>query len=99
MKQTVEEAANEYFQKAGFTSHPLTDAFKAGVKWQMEEERQVCDKCGGRLALVTGTFFYSPHAEPYESGVVEEPIATEGETWVGAYKCDKCGHIQNLFTE
>lgn len=56
MKQTVEEAANEYFQKAGFTSHPLTDAFKAGVKWQMEEERQVCDKCGGRLALVTGTF-------------------------------------------
>lgn len=43
-----------------------------------------------------GDFFYSPHAEPYESGVVEEPIATEGETWVGAYKCDKCGHIQDL---
>lgn len=101
MKQTVEEAKREYIEKYVSRNEYASfgAAFEAGVKWQMEEERQVCDKCGGRLALVTGTFFYSPHAEPYESGVVEEPIATEGETWVGAYKCDKCGHIQNLFTE
>lgn len=39
-----------------------------------DNEKQVCSKCGGRLALVTGTFFYSPHAEPYESGILEKSI-------------------------
>ena len=42
-----------------------------------DNEKQVCSKCGGRLALVTGTFFYSPHAEPYESGILEKSIVTE----------------------
>lgn len=44
-----------------------------------DNEKQVCSKCGGRLALVTGTFFYSPHAEPYESGILEKSIVTESE--------------------
>lgn len=62
-------------------------------------EKQVCEKCGGRIALVTGTFFYEPDDEPYESGVIEESIATDGEVWIGAYKCDKCGHLQGFFTK
>lgn len=64
-----------------------------------DNEKQVCSKCGGRLALVTGTFFYSPHAEPYESGILEKSIVTESEVWIGAFKCDKCGNIQDLFIE
>jgi len=64
-----------------------------------DTKKQVCDKCGGRLAFVTGIFFYDPDDEPYEPEVTEKSIATEGEAWVGAYKCDKCGHIQDLFTE
>lgn len=37
MKQTVEEAAYEYFQKAGFTSNPITDTFKSGAEWHAEQ--------------------------------------------------------------
>lgn len=67
----------------------------------MEEDnkKQVCDKCGGRLALVTGYFSYEPDAEPYELGIEEKSVAAEGEAFVGAYKCDKCGHLQGFFTE
>ena len=53
-----------------------------------DNEKQVCSKCGGRLALVTGTFFYSPHAEPYESGILEKSIVTESEVWIGSFKGD-----------
>ena len=64
-----------------------------------ENEKRVCDKCGGRLVLVTGCLFYEPDAEPYEAEVEEKSVDTNGEAWVGAYKCDKCGHIQDFFTE
>lgn len=59
----------------------------------------ICEKCGGRTALMTGTLFYFQDDEPYQNGVIEESIATEGECWVGAYKCDKCGNIQGFWTE
>lgn len=64
-----------------------------------ENKKSTCEKCGGRLAFVTGIFFYGPDNEPYEPEVIEKSIATEGEAWVGAYKCDKCGHLQGFFTE
>lgn len=64
-----------------------------------EDNVNVCDKCGGRTALVVGTFIYRPDDEPYESGVIEKSIATEGEIQVGAHKCDVCGHLQGFFIE
>ncbi|EOA48948.1 hypothetical protein [Bacteroides salyersiae] len=65
----------------------------------MNEDKNVCDKCGGRLALVVGTFIYRPDDEPYESGVIEKSIATDGEIQISAHKCDKCGHLQGFFIE
>ncbi len=69
-----------------------------------EDNVNVCDKCGGRLALVVGTFIYRPDDEPYESGVIEKSIieksiATDGEIQISAHKCDKCGHLQGFFIE
>lgn len=65
----------------------------------MNEDKNVCDMCGGRLALVVGTFIYIPDDEPYESGVIEKSIATDGEIQISAHKCDKCGHLQGFFIE
>lgn len=65
----------------------------------MNEDKNVCDICGGRLALVVGTFIYRPDDEPYESGVIEKSIATDGEIQISAHKCDKCGHLQGFFIE
>ena len=54
-----------------------------------EDNVNVCDMCGGRLALVVGTFIYRTDDEPYESGVIEKSIATDGEIQISAHKCDK----------
>ena len=58
-----------------------------------------CKECGGRTALITGSFYYEPDAEPYENGIEEEAKAGTGECWVGGYKCDDCGNIQGLWHE
>lgn len=58
-----------------------------------------CKICGGRTALIKGIFCYEAHDEPYVNGVGEESEVSEGECWVGAYKCDKCDNIQGLWTE
>ena len=39
-----------------------------------EDNVNVCDKCGGRLALVVGTFIYTHDDEPYKSGVIEKSV-------------------------
>lgn len=62
-------------------------------------EEEKCEKRGSRAALVSGWFRYDPDDEPYQSGVEEESPAKGGEIWLGAWKCDVCGHIQGLFTE
>ena len=51
-----------------------------------EDNVNVCDMCGGRLALVVGTFIYRTDDEPYESGVIEKSIATDGEIQISAHK-------------
>lgn len=58
-----------------------------------------CHVCGGRTALVTGYFNYEPDREPYQSGIEEESMVTDGECWVGGYKCDDCGNVQGLWQE
>lgn len=69
------------------------------IEIKKDNEKIKCEKCGGRLALVTGIFNYCPHAEPYQSGVREKSVATQGDDWLGAYKCDNCDHLQGFFTE
>lgn len=56
----------------------------------------MCNKCGGRTALVVGCFSYEPDAEPYESGVEEESMIHEGEVNMVACKCDICGNMQGF---
>lgn len=58
-----------------------------------------CKECGGRTALITGSFYYEPDAEPYENGIEEEAKTGTGECWAGGYKCDDCGNIQGLWHE
>jgi len=58
-----------------------------------------CKECGGRTALIHGSFYYEPDSEPYMSGVEEEAKVSTGECWVGGYKCDDCGNIQGLWHE
>lgn len=61
-----------------------------------KNEKQVCSKCGGRLALVMGTFFYEPDTEPYESDLIEEAKVNSGNCNLIAHKCDECGHIEGF---
>jgi hypothetical protein len=58
-----------------------------------------CKECGGRTALIHGSFYYEPDSEPYMNGVEEEAKVSTGECWVGGYKCDDCGNIQDLWSE
>lgn len=58
-----------------------------------------CTECEGRTALITGTFYYSPDAEPYNNGIEEQAGTGEGDCWVGGYKCDNCSHVQGLWHE
>ena len=64
-----------------------------------DTDTEKCEKCEGRTALISGTFYYHPDPEPYINGVQETSDVNEGECWVGAYKCDDCNHIQGLWNE
>ena len=64
-----------------------------------KNDTQICEKCGGRTALVTGLFIYEPDAEPYKSGIEEESLVKGGECWVGGYICDHCHNIQGFWHE
>lgn len=66
---------------------------------QESYDTQKCEKCGGRTALVTGTFYYDTDAEPYENGIEEEAEVESGECWVGGYICENCGNVQGLWHE
>lgn len=57
-----------------------------------------CEKCGGRTALVKGSFYYDADAEPYNGGI-EEEANISGECWVGGFICDDCNNIQGLWHE
>lgn len=69
------------------------------MKNNKDFDTNVCNKCGGRTALVTGTYFYHQDDEPYNNGVEEESLVEDGECWIGAFMCDKCGNIQDFWTE
>jgi hypothetical protein len=62
-------------------------------------DSQKCEKCGGRTALVTGTFYYDADDEPYNNGVEEDAKVESGDCWVGGFKCDDCENVQGLWHE
>lgn len=64
-----------------------------------DSDTKDCKVCGGRTALIHGSFYYEPDSEPYMSGIEEETKCETGECWVGAFKCDDCDNIQDLWTE
>jgi hypothetical protein len=72
---------------------------KQGMEWKPIVDTEKCKECGGRTALIHGSFYYEPDSEPYMNGVTEEAKVIEGECWVGGYKCDDCGNIQGLWHE
>ena len=92
----IEEQWNhidEYFkanQQDLFVEQFLTDE---------DSDTTKCKECGGRTALIHGSFYYEPDSEPYMSGIEEEAKVETGECWVGGYKCDDCGNIQGLWHE
>lgn len=91
---------DDYHWKPEITKE-LSDLFKE-LKAEAEKDvsdTEVCHKCGGRTALVTGSFYYEPDAEPYENGIEEEAKVGTGECWAGGYKCDDCGNVQGLWHE
>lgn len=55
-----------------------------------------CADCGERTALVKGYYHYSPDDEPYKSGTVERALIEDGTEYLTAFKCDYCGHIQDI---
>jgi ssDNA-binding Zn-finger/Zn-ribbon topoisomerase 1 len=65
----------------------------------VENQPDKCEKCGGRLALVTGSWHYEPDDEPYEEGVEEEAKTSGGQEYLAASKCDDCDHIQDITIE
>lgn len=66
---------------------------------EKNHDTPICKECGGRTATVSGTFYYSPDEEPYNSGIIEKSLVGDGECWVVAFICDDCGNIQNLQNE
>lgn len=65
----------------------------------MDNDTKKCEKCDNRTALITGNLYYEPDDEPYKNGIEEQAKVESGDCWIGAYKCDECGHIQGFWTE
>lgn len=61
--------------------------------------KRKCKKCKGRVALVSGRWYYEADPEPYESGKEEKAIIDNSDKYVFGYVCDDCGHVQNLWHE
>jgi len=59
----------------------------------------MCEKCGGRLCLVGGVFYYEADPEPYKSGKEEGAELIQDEQKLSAASCDNCGHLQNFIIE
>lgn len=72
---------------------------KTAEETEVLHDTPKCKICGGRTALISGTFYYDPDAEPYKNGVEEDAKIESGDCWVGGYECDDCGNIQGLWTE
>lgn len=56
-------------------------------------------KCGGRTALISGNWYFTPDREPYLNGKEEEAKVSDGEEWIIGYKCDDCGSLIDLFSD
>lgn len=56
-------------------------------------------KCGGRTALISGQWYYSPDTEPYENGIQEKSKVSDDEEWIIGFKCDDCDSIQDVFVD
>jgi len=58
-----------------------------------------CEKCGGRTALISGEWTFTPDSEPYLNGKIEDAKTTIDEAWIVGQVCDDCNHIQNIISE
>lgn len=90
-------------------------AFTEGAEWAIQQLQQPpqsvevmtleecdtnkCLKCGGRTAIISGYFSYSPDREPYLNGVEEKCSNGDGEEWIHGYICDECSNVQDLFID
>lgn len=55
-----------------------------------------CKKCGSKLALVSGTFYFQADAEPYESGV-EEELDIDTDMHIHAHYCIVCYELPEIW--
>ena len=88
-----------YIHAKNIVTNLLREDLDAEKEVAINVDTKTCKVCGGRTALVTGEFYYDPDAEPYQNGIKEEAKVQSGECWVGGYKCDDCGSIQDLWHE
>ena len=58
--------------------------------------RGLCKFCGGRLALVSGNFDYTPDPEPFESGIEEDIILDTYTANLSAMVCVDCGDVTEI---
>lgn len=58
-----------------------------------------CEKCGGRLALISGNFYFEADAEPYESGIEEDVVFEKNKEQINGFICDDCQTVQKLWSE
>lgn len=63
----------------------------------MEENK--CKKCNGKLALVHGYYEHEPDNEPFQSGIEEDSGLEVANTYLCAYKCTSCNHLQGFWEE
>lgn len=65
----------------------------------MKTDTPKCSKCGGRTALISGYWNYTPDDEPYMNGVHEKVSYSEGDEWIHGYRCDDCNIIQGTWSD
>jgi hypothetical protein len=97
MKLHYDEMRKEWFEKTQLKEPKGEDDLIQKVK--VNSDTHKCLECGGRTALITGTFYYEQDAEPYMSGIEEDAKVSSGDCWVGGYICDDCGNVQGLWHE
>lgn len=58
----------------------------------------LCDKCGNKMILLSGSIFLQAHDEPYEAGKYEDVDLTINESVYADY-CEHCDEFKYLVFE
>lgn len=69
------------------------------MKKNKKSDNKKCKKCGGRTALVAGSFSYSADQEPYMNGIIEQAKVEYGDIYLHALQCDDCGEVQRFWID